>query len=363
MASIFDASTTAASNTTFASLSLGEGTTMPSSLNDQLRELIAETKGALIGVTASGTDTYTATLAPAPLALVEGMTIHIRFTNANATTTPTLNINSLGAKTIVKEGSAALLAGDIPAGHEAVLRYNGTNWVLLNPKYPTNVAKTDAANTFTADQTIQSSDAGASAGPVLTLDRASASPAVSDELGLIEFRGRDVGGNATSYAAIYANIQATTDGAEDGALVFRTMQSGTPTVAGYFNDGLVLGGSPTGADMGTGTINAKAVYDDGVQLFGPRCVVRLTGLTTTPTITTVFNSLGTLSASRSSAGVYTFSWTTSLTNPTVFLTVRRSSATAFAFMSAVSGTSVTIRVVSPDTTPVDPDEVTVSIYG
>ena len=82
---------------------------------------------------AAGTDTYTATLSPVPAAYVTGAEYHITFTNANTSTTPTLNINSLGAKTIKKEGSAALVVGDIPAGHAGILRYNGTDLILVNP--------------------------------------------------------------------------------------------------------------------------------------------------------------------------------------------------------------------------------------
>lgn len=88
---------------------------------------------------ASGTDTYTCTFAPPISALYSGQKLRVRFTNANATTTPTLNANAIGAKTIKKEGSAALVAGDIPAGHEAELIYNGTDFILGNPKWPSTV--------------------------------------------------------------------------------------------------------------------------------------------------------------------------------------------------------------------------------
>ena len=83
---------------------------------------------------ATGTDTYTADISPVFTAYVTGAHYFISFTNANTSTTPTLNLNSLGAKTIVKEGTAALVAGDIPAGHKAVLMYDGTYLVLMNPK-------------------------------------------------------------------------------------------------------------------------------------------------------------------------------------------------------------------------------------
>ena len=51
--------------------------------------------------TASGTDTYTATLTTPPSAYVLGQVVDILFTNAN-TGAATINLNSLGAKSIVK---------------------------------------------------------------------------------------------------------------------------------------------------------------------------------------------------------------------------------------------------------------------
>lgn len=82
--------------------------------------------------TAAGTDTYTATVGIARLVINDEYLIKIP--NANATTTPTLNLDSTGAKTIVKDASAALAAGDMAAGGQYIFRYDGTNMVLLNPK-------------------------------------------------------------------------------------------------------------------------------------------------------------------------------------------------------------------------------------
>lgn len=90
--------------------------------------------------TASGTDTYTATIsAPspgyttgitAPSAYSTGQVFRITFTNAN-TGAATLNINSLGAKSIVKMGAAALSANDIRAGQITMLVYDGTNLQII----------------------------------------------------------------------------------------------------------------------------------------------------------------------------------------------------------------------------------------
>lgn len=80
--------------------------------------------GAEQAATASGTDTYTATLTPAPLAYFDGMQVDLIFTNAN-TAASTINLNSLGAVAIERRGSS-IVAGVIPANGRVSLSYDGT---------------------------------------------------------------------------------------------------------------------------------------------------------------------------------------------------------------------------------------------
>ncbi|MGZ8505691.1 MAG: hypothetical protein ACXWW0_00110 [Bacteroidia bacterium] len=80
---------------------------------------------------AAGTNTYTAALTPALTAYTTGQVVTIQFTNASTLTTPTLNLNGLGAKTIVKRSSTALVSGDIAASQAYNLFYDGTNFRLL----------------------------------------------------------------------------------------------------------------------------------------------------------------------------------------------------------------------------------------
>lgn len=93
--------------------------------------------GTLNWVDGGGTaDAITATYSPAITALVDGQICCVRATAANATTTPTFAPNGLTARTIVKTGGVALVAGDIVGdGHELILRYllASTRWELLNP--------------------------------------------------------------------------------------------------------------------------------------------------------------------------------------------------------------------------------------
>ena len=90
-------------------------------------------QAGLNACTASGTDTYTGTLSPAIAAYTTRALYNIYFTNANTSTTPTLELNSLGAKTIKRLDGSALLVGDINANYLASLYYDGTDLLLVNP--------------------------------------------------------------------------------------------------------------------------------------------------------------------------------------------------------------------------------------
>ena len=77
----------------------------------------------------SGTDTITGSLTPALGAYVAGGTY--RFVSVGANTgAVTLNINSLGAKAITKNGTTALAAGDIISGALVTVTYDGTQFQL-----------------------------------------------------------------------------------------------------------------------------------------------------------------------------------------------------------------------------------------
>jgi hypothetical protein len=74
---------------------------------------------------------------------------------------------------------------------------------------------------------LESTEAGASNAPDLVLYRNSSSPADSDDIGNILFKGKDDGGNDTSYAFIMGEINDASDGSEDGNLFFRTISGGS----------------------------------------------------------------------------------------------------------------------------------------
>ena len=87
---------------------------------------------ALAGGTA---DAITVTLDPVPSALAAGYHCDVKIASNN-TSAVTLNVNALGAVACrkLKSGSlVALEAGDLRQDMIAVFRYNGTNWILVNP--------------------------------------------------------------------------------------------------------------------------------------------------------------------------------------------------------------------------------------
>jgi len=106
-------------------------------VRNALAELGRRGYGA-VAVAAGTADAITATLSPAPVALVDGMTVRVRAAAANATTAPTLALNGLAAKVIVKGNGRPLAAGDIAgAGHWMALQFDSLldKWVLCDPAF------------------------------------------------------------------------------------------------------------------------------------------------------------------------------------------------------------------------------------
>jgi hypothetical protein len=89
-----------------------------------------------IGYVAGGGthDAQTATLSPAITGYTNGFSLCWLPTAANTGTTPTLAVNGLTAKTIVKAGGAALVASDLTTTAIACAIYDGTYFELQNPQ-------------------------------------------------------------------------------------------------------------------------------------------------------------------------------------------------------------------------------------
>lgn len=123
------------------------------------------------------------------------------------------------------------------------------------------------ANVFSVNQTIQSADPGATVGPVLTLDRNSASPAAADIMGAVQFSGRNGSAATIVYGGIQLSLTDPVAATEDGAMQFQTMIAGSIATRMTLAAGLRIG-SPSGGDTGAGTINVSSgFYLNGTQLF------------------------------------------------------------------------------------------------
>jgi hypothetical protein len=119
--------------------------------------------------------------------------------------------------------------------------------------------------TWSGSQTMEASDEGSGAGPDLTLHRISASPAASDKLGRLVFRGRDGAANDTVYGYVGAQLNDPTNPSEDGQIEFASVVGGTLARRAYVADGLVVEGA-TGGDQGAGSINAASYFLNGGNL-------------------------------------------------------------------------------------------------
>lgn len=120
------------------------GTNSVSFISINITTKIDQSGAQIYAADAGSNDTYVITLSPAPSAYTTGMMINFKANTAN-TGAATLNVNGLGAKTIVKNFSSTLADNDILAGQDVQVIYDGTNFQMLSPV--SNVAGAAAAGT------------------------------------------------------------------------------------------------------------------------------------------------------------------------------------------------------------------------
>jgi hypothetical protein len=113
---------------------------------------------SLYAVDSGTANTYAVTLSPIPAAYTAGMVVRFKATNAN-TTSSTLNVNALGAKTINKlDGATALVANDIKAGQLVTCVYDGTNFQIQSQLGTAVTVPTDGWTADTNTWTYSSVD-------------------------------------------------------------------------------------------------------------------------------------------------------------------------------------------------------------
>jgi hypothetical protein len=86
-------------------------------------------------------------------------------------------------------------------------------------------------NTTTDDSLLlTTTEASSTAAPVVTFKRNSGSPADSDYLGQLKFKGENDADQAVTYSKITSKIQDASDGSEDGLLEFANIKAGSQTI-------------------------------------------------------------------------------------------------------------------------------------
>lgn len=90
---------------------------------------VSQSGAQVYAADAGANDTYVITLSPAPSAYVNGMIVSFKANTVN-TGAATINVNSLGVKTIKKLHDQDLANGDIEANQFVTLIYDGTNFEM-----------------------------------------------------------------------------------------------------------------------------------------------------------------------------------------------------------------------------------------
>jgi hypothetical protein len=87
------------------------------------------------GLATGAANTYAISVTPAISGYVEGQIFIFEAHQANTSTTPTLNVNSVGATTIKRLDETALFPGDIQLGVRYWALYDDSAFLLINPSF------------------------------------------------------------------------------------------------------------------------------------------------------------------------------------------------------------------------------------
>jgi hypothetical protein len=149
--------------------------------------------------------------------------------------------------------------------------YNGSSLVVKT------------GSSFVDNFVLESTEDGSTAAPDFVLYRNSPSPAASDNIGNIIFRGKDSGGNDDTYGFILTQINSPTSGAEASTLIFRSRQAADGLVdrlsvasnVTVHTGNLVIGTAGKGIDFsatteGSGTMTSELFsdYEEGTFTCG-----------------------------------------------------------------------------------------------
>ena len=212
-------------------------------------------------VTSTGSaNAYVVTYSPVPTALFTGH-LYKWITNFAVTGSATVNINGLGAKTLKKLGGTNLGTGDLGSAQVVTCVYDGTNCQITSQLATSASGVSSVATsgqvcggTITTTGTISlcsqtnntviANISGSSAAPAAT-----GVPVVTS-LGI---------GSTSAASGTFTGIHS----ASSNTLALAA--NGADALTAFTDQGLVAGAA-TGGDEGAGSINAQALYVNGVAV-------------------------------------------------------------------------------------------------
>jgi hypothetical protein len=168
----------------------------------------------------------------------------------------TMNIDALGAKAVTRDGSTALIAGDIVSGQVAVIVYDGTRFQLQKANaFGTLTATTINTTNLTATGTVNLTGATVSnGGSVTTIDING---------GTVD--GVTIGGAAAG-AGTFTNLTASGTVNFTGATVSNLGSVTTADINGGTVDGVTIGGASAGAATFTNLTASNTINFTGATI-------------------------------------------------------------------------------------------------
>lgn len=207
--------------------------------------------------TASGTNSYTVTI-NGITAYTDGLTVRVKIGNAS-TGASSLNINGLGAKTILDSLGNAITSGGLKAGLPYQLCYNGTNFIVLGK---------GGGGDATAAQLLLGKKATVDSGQIVgTLDLTNlVTGNIKSGVTINGVSGKASVVDTSDALATAAQILSGASAYVNGIKVVGSMvnQPGTVSVTGYWADGngtlnqwIPYGAYLTDSGSGSGTPNVR----------------------------------------------------------------------------------------------------------